>query len=98
MNRMPPALRRELSKDPYYRACARESAECRGRITWEHALTYAGRQIQERFAIIPLCEFHHSVNEFQDGGGMNKRINVEIALDRATQADKVKYSLLPWKK
>lgn len=101
MNRMPPALRRELSEDPYYRVCARgweNCSPCSGRITWEHALTYAGRQIQERFAIIPLCAFHHSVDQFQDGGGMNKRINVEIAMSRATEADRDKYPLLPWRK
>jgi hypothetical protein len=63
--------RRELSRDPYYQTRARENHECQGQITWEHALTYAGRQIQERFAIIPLCEFHHSVSQFRDGGGMN---------------------------
>lgn len=95
---MPPALRKELSDDPYYRTCARKGDDCQGRITWEHALTYAGRQIQERFAIIPLCAFHHSVDQFQDGRGINKRINVEIALSRATAADKAKYPLLPWGK
>jgi hypothetical protein len=50
-------------------------------------------QLQERFAIIPLCEFHHSVNRFQDGGGMNKRMNVAIALRRATEVDRKKYPL-----
>jgi hypothetical protein len=97
MNNMPPALRRELSEDPYYRTCSRANGDCEGRITWEHALTYAGRQIQAKFAIIPLCEWHHSVNRFQDAGGLNKPINVEIAMGRATAIDKTKYPLLPWK-
>jgi hypothetical protein len=95
---MPPKLRRELSEDPFYQTCARKKEECKGRITWEHALTYAGKQIQARFAIIPLCAFHHSVDEFQDGPGLNKKINVAIALSRATTVDKAKYPLLPWKK
>jgi hypothetical protein len=98
MNNMPPALRRKLSEDPYYKTCARANADCEGRITWEHALTYAGRQVQEHFAIIPLCAFHHSVDQFQDGRGLNKRINVEIAMGRATEVDRRKYPLLPWKK
>lgn len=66
-------------------------------VTFEHALTYVGRQIQERFSILPLCEWHHSVNQFQDGGSMNKRININIAMSRATPADKQKYPRLKWK-
>jgi hypothetical protein len=92
MHPIPPKLRRDLAADPWYSSCARASGECRGRITWEHALMYAGKQVQERFAIIPLCEWHHL------GDGLVKRINVEIAMARATPDDKKKYPLLPWNK
>jgi hypothetical protein len=94
---IPAKLRKELNEDPYYRACARADDTCKGRITWEHALTYAGKQIQERFAILPLCAYHHSVDEFQDGPGLNKRINKELAMARATEADKKNYPRLQWK-
>lgn len=90
MNKIPPKLRQQLSLDPYYEFCARQSAECSGRITWEHALLYRGSQIQERFAIIPLCWHHHL------GEGLVKVINVMIALRRATAEDRAKYPLLPW--
>lgn len=90
MNNTPQRLREQLASDPYYQSCARQSAECSGRITWEHALYYVGRQIQERFAIIPLCEYHHL------GEGLVKRINEMIALRRATKSDRLKYPLLPW--
>jgi hypothetical protein len=63
-----------------------------GRITWEHALIHAGKQVQEKFAVIPLCEFHHS------GEGMVKKVNEVIALGRAIAEDKRKYPLLPWSK
>ena len=97
MNAIPPKLRAELDDDPYYHYCARANGDCRGRITWEHCLTYVGRQIQARFAIIPLCERHHAVGDWQDGGGlMNKRENERIAMDRATPEDRKKYPLLPW--
>src|SRR5690349_12289112 len=98
MHPIPPRLRKQLNEDPYYRTCARASATCKGRITFEHALTYAGRQVQEVWAIIPLCAFHHSVDEFQDGPGLNKRINREIAMSRATEADRQKYPRLKWNK
>lgn len=87
MNNIPPKLKTELAVDPYYKVCARSGLfghVCSGRVTWEHALYYAGKQIQARFAIVPLCEFAHSVCKYQDGGDMSKEINVWIALNRAT--------------
>lgn len=55
MRKIPQKLRDELAADPYYKTCARKSGECSGRITWEHAVIYAGRQVNERWAIVPLC-------------------------------------------
>lgn len=93
MNNMPPKLRAELQADPYYAKCARhKDGGCDGRVTWEHALIYAGRQIQERWAIVPLCEYHHSVNKHQDGPGLEKQKNVWIALNQATDDDLIRYS------
>lgn len=83
-------LREQLAADHEYRVCARRSDECEGRITWEHALTYAGKQVQERFAIIPLCVYHHL------GAGLNKRWNIDYAMSRATEEDKSRYPRLPW--
>jgi hypothetical protein len=48
------------------------------------------------FALIPLCEWHHSVNQFYDGGGLDKKINRALAMKRATECDKLKYPLLKW--
>ena len=87
---MPSKLRWECAADPYFDVCARSNAECEGRITWEHALMYAGKQIQVKFAVIPLCEYHHL------GKGMIKKVNEVIAMGRATAEDKKKYPLLPW--
>ena len=92
MNNMPPKLREELSEDPEYKICARAGSDCHGRITFEHALTYVGRQIQERFAILPLCEWHHLEN------GLDKRWNIKMAMYRATPEDRKKYPNLEWKK
>lgn len=89
---MPPTLRRELSEDPYYQVCARSNSECAGRITWEHALYYKGSQIQARFAVVPLCVYHHL------GAGMKKKVNEWIAVGRATEEDRKKYPRFPWSK
>lgn len=90
MNRIPPALRARLAEDPYMKACARHSPDCRGRVTWEHALTYAGKQVQEAWAIVPLCEWHHL------GAGLNKQINIRLALSRATPEQLLKYERADW--
>lgn len=82
--------------NPYYKSCARESFDCQGRITFEHAVIYAGRQLQEEWAIIPICAYHHAVDEFQDGGDLDKEINYFIALMRATPDDFEKYPRNSW--
>lgn len=80
-----------MSEDPFYKTCSRKMLlhdhECKGRITWEHVLIYAGKQIQEKWAIIPLCEYTHSVNQFQDCGILNKTKNKWISLNRATNEE-----------
>lgn len=90
MTPIPLKLRKQLEVDPYYSMCSRAGSECNGRITWEHAIIYAGRQVQERWAIIPLCEFHHL------GKGLNKQINIFIALSRATPEELKKYPKEDW--
>ena len=73
--------------------CARRGdGNCDGRITWEHALVFGGRQIDEAWAIVKLCEYHHSVNKHQDGNGLDKEKNVWIALNRATEQELLEYS------
>lgn len=95
MNNIPIKLRKQLASDSYYHACARKGWHehaCAGRITWEHALILAGKQVQERFAIIPLCAKAHAVDAFQDGGDLNKEINLWIALNRATDEEMLSIS------
>lgn len=88
MTPIPQKLREELAQDLYYKKCARsEEGNCDGRITFEHAIIYAGRQVQEKWAIIPICTYHHSVNEYQDSGDLNKEKHVWIALNRATDEE-----------
>lgn len=85
-----------MDLEPYYHRCARQDAlhdhECapnplNGRlIEWEHALIFAGKKVQKRFAIVPLCWWAHS------GPGLVKEINVWIALNRATDGELLELS------
>lgn len=94
MNNIPKKLRAELEGDPYYHACARQTLlgdhvcqgdPVRGRrgrmIEWEHSLIYASQQVQAPFAIVPLCWWAHR------GPGADKRLNVWIALNRASEGE-----------
>lgn len=91
MRQISSKIKEQLQLEP--NICARASdGGCDGRITWEHTLIYAGKQIDEVWAIIHLCAYHHEVDEFQDGGGLNKEKNVWIALNRATDQELLKYS------
>lgn len=86
-------LREEIGNDPEYSRCSLLGyGECGGRITREHALIYAGKKIQEKFAIIPLCASHHNVDEYQDAKTMVKDKNVWVALNRATDNELVRFS------
>lgn len=90
MKRIPSKLNMEINQDPFYSKCARRGLHghtCAGRITREHAVIYAGKQVQTRWAIIPLCAKAHSVDEWQDRGDLNKEINLWIALSRASESE-----------
>lgn len=90
MNNVPQKLRRKWQDEDRrgeVRVCMRaDEGNCQGRITKEHAIIYAGKQLQEEWAILDICEFHHGVNNFQDRGDLNKEKHVWIALNRAPNA------------
>lgn len=91
MRKISKIVKERLLEEP--QVCARKKeGGCDGRITWEHTLIFGGKQIDEVWAIIFLCEYHHSVNKHQDGKGLDKEKNVWIALNRATDEELEKYS------
>lgn len=99
MNNIPPKLRAQLSADPGMHRCLRRDEKdengqrtCMGRVTWEHAWDYGGRQIQEAWAIIPLCIHHHL------GSGLNKKKNKWFSINKMTPEDEKKYPKVNWKR
>lgn len=88
MRKLTEEAKYEIETNPFYKKCSRsKDGNCSGRITIEHALIFGGKQIDLPFALIPLCEFHHSVNKYQDGGDLNKEKNEWIALSRASEQE-----------
>jgi len=84
MNNTPQWLKERWSNE-HEPVCARKGSDCSGRNTKEHALIYQGRQVQDYFAVIDLCWYHHL------GKGLNKEYNRYLALMRATDEDLDKY-------
>ena len=83
-------VRKLIEADPDYRVCMLRSYPdhlCGGRLTREHALIVAGRQVDEKFAIISCCAKGQEVDEYQDAHTMDKKLNVWVALNRATEEE-----------
>ena len=88
---IPIKLRGQLADDPFIQKCCIFNLDCRGGVTWHHPWIYAGRQIQEAFAILPACEYHHDKQR-----GFNDKEFKRISLQRATDEDLAKYPRKDW--
>lgn len=98
MTPIPEKIKKQIISDPDY-GCDKEGRAtvcmlagnhghtCGGRITMEHAIIYAGHQVQEKWAIISVCAKAQEVDEYQDARTMNKDMNRWVALSRATDAE-----------
>lgn len=51
-------MRAVLKADPFMRMCI-VAHECEGKVEWHHAFMYAGKRVNEVWAILPLCKKHH---------------------------------------
>ena len=92
MRRIPKKLREEMNSDPFYHkcVCAGDNFGCAGKIEFHHVFLWAGRQINEKWNILPVCEFHHR------GLGFDKEYFEWIAVNRATNEELVKYPRINW--
>lgn len=71
--------------------------DCGGRSTMEHCFIYAGRQVNDKWAIIRICEKAHGLGAYAFNGILDKSINRWIALGHATDEDLAKYPKADWK-
>lgn len=94
---IPRPLLQELLKDKRFQKCERaKENNCQGRLTFEHVWVYAGKQIQEKWALICLCAYHHAVYQFLDCGDLNKELNQYLSLCYAKEQDFAKYPRRDW--
>lgn len=103
MRPITPKIQNLLSKEQLeHGGCMRRSILndhiCKGRLgTREHAWIYGGSQIDEWWAILLLCAYSHSVDQYQDGGILNKEINEWLSLWKVKEGDLDKYPRKDWK-
>lgn len=100
MRPIPKKLRDQLADDIFMKSCVYESPDapnhdCSGRIEWEHAWTYSGRQINEIWAIIGCCTAHNRSK------AMDKDYNRYRSILRAKELNlwpevKAKYPKVDW--
>jgi len=60
MRPIPKKLREQMADDPFMKCCCICGAQP---VEWHHNETFAGRQRNETYLIVPLCHKHHTGNE-----------------------------------
>ncbi len=93
MRPIPSKIRKQLADDHFMRKCIYK--DCPNQPEWEHAFIYSGKQVNETWAIVPVCTYHHRLQ------GLDKQYNQFIALERVSKAKrfdelKLKYPRFNW--
>lgn len=81
-----------MSDDVFYKNCCYSvytgDENCSGKIEWHHNLKWAGTRVNEIFAILPVCQYHHRLADTTE-----VRMKLDwIMLNRATDDELQTYS------
>jgi hypothetical protein len=60
---IPLKIRSEMENDPFYSRCAITGTRI-GKIDWHHNARFGGKNVQEKFCIIPLSKHIHDKIDF----------------------------------
>jgi len=88
MRPIPQKLRKQLSEDPFMEACCYPGCACK-EVEWHHSVIYARKQVNEKWAILPLCHEHHNSKEGRDWAEL-------LAITLMTEEDRIMYSKRDW--
>lgn len=96
MRSIPSKLRNEIARDPYMRSCCIPGCEHLG-CSWHHCFIYQGRQISERWAIMPVCPPHHTLRTNAIHRSKDSREFVQyLSLLRVSAEELAKYPKKNW--
>lgn len=74
-----------MANDPFYKKCC-ISGSTSEKIEWHHNLIYAGKQVQEKWCILPLAKsIHDKIEIYKDQVDW-------LMLNRATDNELARYS------
>lgn len=96
MRPIPLAMRDELELLQRMKVCAVAHfgfGECEPKIEWDHVWIYAGRQINEPWAIIGVCSRHHRL---KDSEWLVRDAIQRASLRLATSEDLARYPRRNW--
>lgn len=103
MNNMPAKLRKEMEVDEFYQKCCLTGLGFKAtdenrfnpkRVEWHHNLIFAGRQVQKKFAILPVLKKYHD----QEKKPEIKELLNWVMLNRMTPEELSEYSkVVHWK-
>lgn len=91
MRAIPKSLRDQLSDDPFMKKCV-YTGETKD-ISWEHCWSYAGKQINEDWAIVPLARRLNTSHPPREV----KEYCRWISINRATEEELEKYPRKDWR-
>ena len=89
MRPISPKLIKEILNDPFYGKCCITGSYS---VSFEHCWTYGGKQINEKWAIVPL---RRDLNTSHPPKEVKERCRL-ISLNRATEEDLAKYPKKNW--
>lgn len=92
---IPAKIRKQLNADPFMQTCVLKRLgiehPCNG-LEFHHVWTYAGKQIQEVFAIVPACQ-HSNSKLFEQ---RYRHVFQWVSLHRATKKELARYPKKKW--
>jgi len=97
MNPIPQKLRNEMAADPFYKECCLTGTPARfEKVDWHHCWKFAGKQINEKWAIVPVWWYMHSPLGSPESVHNCRMTEIQIkliSLGRATKEDLAKYPM-----
>jgi len=86
---IPKKLLNEILEDKFYKKCCL-TGKPYGKIDWHHNMTWQGKNVQEKFAILPV---HNSIHQYHNGltSEVKEKLN-RIMVSRMTEEQLDYYS------
>lgn len=86
MRKISPSVLQEVLTGREKECALKHEKNCDGRLTIEHGLIFAGRQMDESWCLLWLCAYHHSVDKYQDNHIHSAEKSLWVVLNQASWA------------